>query len=281
MRSFRPGSGFALTILLLSVAAGLTSPAAGAAGPVAPTGAEVNTDPTGAHVELRRQTIWQEVQPRGSGAPPACLRRWELAPGAFYLRTSPIAGDLRTTPMDTAPGPDYQPYHVFCGPDYITSVWLRPQQFGLDPRDLAERLVRDLPYPPAAVGVSPAGRGLTGLESWFWVEGYSGAPIVDSVTELGMTVEVEAVPASVSWDFGDGTTTAGRTLGRAPPARSSIVHTYERRARATFPVRAIVRLDVRWRLDGGVWETLEPIARTATIDYPVVESRAALVPDRP
>jgi hypothetical protein len=279
MRPLRSGSGLFTTAAVLVVAAATIAVLRPPAG--ADTGAAVSTDPTGAHVELRRHTTWVEVRPRGSGPPPACLRRWELAAGAFFLRTSPVAGDLHTTPMDPAPGPEFQPYHVFCGADYVTSVWLRPQQFGLDPRDLAERLVRDLPSPPAAVGVSPAGRGLTGLESWFWVEGYSGAPIVDRVTELGLTVEVEAAPVSVGWDFGDGTVVAGGPLGARPPARSSVVHTYERRAHPSYEVRAIVRLDVRWRLDGGPWEALDPIGRTATVDYPVVESRAALVPDGP
>lgn len=278
MRSIRPGPGLraglvAGTALILVAGSG--------AGAAADAGAVVDTDPTGAHVELRRHTTWVEVRTRDDGPPPVCLRSWRLAPGAFYLRTGPVTGDYRAVRMEPAPGPGYQPYHVFCGGDYVTSAWLRPQQFGLDPRDLAEQLVRDLPYPAAQVGVSPAGRGLTGLESWFWVEGYTTTPIADQVSELGMTVDVEAVAASVSWDFGDGTTAPGRDLGQAPPARSSVVHTYERRSRPTFTVRALVRLDVRWRLDGGPWQDLDPIARTGVLAYPVVESRAALVPDRP
>ena len=64
---------------------------------------------------------------------------------------------------------------------------------------MAEQIARDLPYPPATVHVSPDGRGLTGLESWFWVAGYSG-PVTDVVDELGLRVEVEAVPAAVRWD---------------------------------------------------------------------------------
>jgi hypothetical protein len=40
----------------------------------------------------------------------------------------------------------------------------------------------------------------------------------------------------------------------------------------------VIRLDVRWRADGGPWRSLPPIGRAATLPYPVVESRAALVP---
>jgi len=248
------------------------------AGAVTDASASVDTDPTGAHVELRRRDTWVEMR-RGTPTTGGCTRRWILSPGAFALRNTP-SGDFREVPMPDRPGPEYSVYHVFCGGDYVASVWLRPQQFGLDPHDLAEQLVRDLAYPAARVGASPDGRGLTGLESWFWVEGYTGAPIVDTVSRFGLSVTVEARPASVSWDFGDGTTATGSGLGTPPPGRSDVTHVFETRGHPAVRVRAVIRLDVRWRLGAGPWQSLEPVARTATRDYPVVESRAALVPDR-
>ena len=66
----------------------------------------------------------------------------------------------------------------------------------------------------------------------------------------------------------------------APPGRSPVTHVFEVRARPTYAVRALIRLSVQWRLDGGPWQTLAPVLRTAVLDYPVVSSRAALVPDR-
>jgi hypothetical protein len=182
--------------------------------------------------------------------------------------------------IEPQPGPEYSPYQVWCDAEYVDTVWLRPQQFGVDPRDIAERLVRDLPYPQATVGAVPAARGLTGLTSWFWVSGYTGAPIVDTVTQFGMQVDVEATIGAVSWDFGDGTTADGLGLGSAPPASPTVSHTYEVRARPTFTVRSLIQLAVRWRVNGGVWQPLNPVVRTATLLYPVVESRAVLVPDR-
>ena len=250
--------------------------------PPVPAGAEesarVSTDPTGAQVELRQRQTWFETR-HAVGAPPGeCLRRWILSPGAFALRPTPN-GDFREVPLAAAPGPEYQPYHVWCGTRYLDTVWIRPQQFGVDPLDLAQRLVRDLPYPAASVGTNPRTRGLTGLETWFWVDGYTGAPISDVVTAFGMRVEVDATPSSVSWDFGDGTTAKGLGLGSGPPSRSNVVHSFETRARPTFPVRALIMLSVRWRLNAGPWQDLDPVVRTAVRAYPVVESRAALVSD--
>jgi hypothetical protein len=159
-------------------------------------------------------------------------------------------------------------------------VWLQPSAFAaapvVDTRAIAQELVRDLPYPAVTIGVSPNGRGLTGLESWFWVSGYSG-PVQDAVDSFGFHVEVEARPAAVRWSFGDGTSQPG-TLGQAAPARSDVVHTYQRRSRGgPMGVQASVRLDVRFRVNGGPWEALDPVLRSATRAYPVAESRAALV----
>jgi hypothetical protein len=262
---------------------GLALVLAAAVGPAAAddtSSAAVSTDPSGARVELRHGTTWLEVRRSSGGTPTTgCRRRWVLSPGAFALRLTK-SGDYRQVPMDPAPGPDYRTYHVWCDDQFVASVWLRPEQFGVDPRTIAEQLVRDLPYPAATVGASPGGRGLTGLESWFWIEGYTADPIVDTVDQFGMTVTVEASPTTVGWDFGDGTTTDGLGLGIPPPRRSTVVHTFEVRARPAYRVRALIELSVRWRLGTGPWQTLDPVVRTALLTYPVVASRAALVPDR-
>lgn len=238
--------------------------------------AEVSTNPEGAHIELRRRDSWVEVTSTG-GSAITCRRRW-IPSGAFKLVKSRF-GDYRQLPLgEPRPGPDYSVYQVWCGSDYLGAVWLRPQSFGVDPVDIAQRLALDIPYPKATVAANPAGRGLTGLESWFWVDGYTGAPILNTVSRFGLTVDVEATPTAVSWDFGDGTVVKGLGLGSAPPAPSTVVHTFETRGRPAFAVRALIRLSVRWRLNGAAWQSIDPVTRTGVLSYPVVESRAALVP---
>ena len=125
---------------------------------------------------------------------------------------------------------------------------------------IAEQLVRDLPYPAATVGANPAGRGLTGLASWFWVDGYSGAPIVDTVD-------------AVRHDRDRGGDARRDRLGlrrrhrrqrtRARHAAAGAVDGHPRRSRCgpgrRYRVRALIRLAVRWRLGAGPWETLAPV----------------------
>jgi hypothetical protein len=253
--------------------------------------AEVSTDPTGAHVKLVRRGAWVEVRAPGAaggssgGVATGCQRRWVPTKYPNYLYPGFVKPDINLVAMPDAPGPEYVAYHVYCGGVYVTSVWLAPDAFSptagaIDVRAIAEQLVRDLPYPAATVRVSPEGRGLTGLESWFWVEGYAG-PLRDAVDELGFRVEVEAVPAQVTWDFGDDTPSRPGSLGQAAPTRSDVFHTYERSSRdGLIRIRASIRLDVRFRVNDEPWEALDPVFRTGTRDYPVVESRAALVAPR-
>ncbi len=282
--------GAALTLLVATGWAGPADAVAPRASGASTT--NVSTDPTGAHVHLARGGVWVEIRgPRDDGssgggdASTGCRRRWVPTKYPNFLNASPVNPDIHVSPMPPRPGPEYIAYYVYCGADYITSVWLQPSAFApaaaaIDVRAIAEQLVRDLPYPDAVVHISPDARGLTGLESWFWVTGYTGV-IRDVVDELGIRVEVEALPASVSWSFGDDTPTRSGTLGQATPARSDVAHTYERRSPgAPLTVRASVRLDVRYRVDAEPWQALDPVFRTAARGYPVAESRAALVPSR-
>lgn len=258
----------------------------------ADTRVDVDTDPRGAHVELGHDLSWVETGGRpghggggGSGGNgTGCRRRWVPAaePVAYVEAPAPVfAAPVALPPPPT---PDAKAYNVYCGDAYVWTVWATPTQFnGGDltaaARGVAERLVRDLPFPAVAIGVSPQERGLTGLESWFWVTGYDGRTIVDSVAGFGITVTVEARATGVTWSFGDGSDVVAGDFGRAYPARSTVTHTYERRSGpGGFTVDADLTLDARYRVNGGPWERLEGVARAASITYRVDEARSQLQP---
>ena len=88
------------------------------------------------------------------------------------------------------------------------------------------------------------------------------------------TVEVEAIPTTVTWDPGDGT--GAVRVAFAPTTRGLLAHRYERRSPG-YAVTATLDLAVRWRTAGGRWQTLTPITRRAAISYPVIAARSVLV----
>src|SRR5205085_12515908 len=112
----------------------------------------------------------------------------------------------------------------------------------------------------------------------FWVGADVGAAITATVAGFGTTVTVEARATSVAWSFGGGTgTVAG--LGRPYPDRSDVTHVYERRSGTDgFQVSVDFTFEARYRVDGGAWQPLPPVARDAQRTYVVDEIRAQLQP---
>ena len=240
---------------------------------VAAVGPGVSTDPGGATVTIDATGTWRETGTSGRGT--GCRRVWVRAVAPVYLDRGGTLWNGRH-PMPSKPTPDSVAYHVYCGGVYVTSVWLRPSAFTPSPgtlRDLALRLVTRLPYPPLGIAVNPTARGLAGLDSYLATTGYAST-IADRVSGFGTTVEVEAIPTTVTWDPGDGT--GAVRVAFAPTTRGLLAHRYERRSPG-YPVTATLDLAVRWRTAGGPWQTLTPITRRAAISYPVIAARSVLV----
>ena len=239
----------------------------------------VSTDPTGVLVTLDARGTWHEATSTSSGtASSGCLRTWVKAFVPVYLdRGGPLWGGRH--PMPHAPTPAYVAYHVYCGGIYVTSIWVLPSAFETtapNVRNLAAQIVARLRYPALAIAVNPAHRGLTGLNTLLATNGFTGAPIRDSVRGFGATVEVEATPSAVLWQTGDGSisTRVPFTSG----TRGLLAHLYERRSPAPgYTVTASIELAVRWRFNAGAWSGLSPITRAASITYPVIASRSRLV----
>ena len=182
-------------------------------------------------------------------------------------------------PSDTfgqPPSPDHELWAVWCGTEYAGIVWLGPRDFADFARSLAEQARRRIDMPGVGMDVRPESRGVTGIESYFWVAGYRGDDVSETVSDLGMTVTVTAELAGVKWDFGDGTRTQTGGLGEAWPERSSVRHTYRDPSPDGRPyeVTATLVLQPRWSLDGADQGTLEPIEIEFTRAYEVDQVQA-------
>lgn len=180
----------------------------------------------------------------------------------------------------------YAPYNLICDGEWKSIVWIEividdegnevPPP--ADPRELAERLRDQLPVPRVSVEINPD-RGVVGLDSWFWIDGYDGSTLTRSTDAFGWLVEVEARVTHYEWSFGDGTVVSSGSPGRAYPDRSTVRHVYERSSAGLpqgYPVDASFVFEVRYRVDGGAWIVLPGITRTSRVDYPVRASQAVI-----
>lgn len=179
----------------------------------------------------------------------------------------------------------YAPYYVVCNGEIKSIVWIEITDPGggistppRDPEDIARELRDRIPIPRVIVDINP-GRGLVGVESWFWIEGYDGRPITDSTDAFGDLVEVEAQVTRYEWSFGDGATFVSESPGRAYPQKSEVRHMFERSS-AGIPDGYAVVVDfvfgVRYRVNGGAWTALPDITRSSQANYPVRESQAVI-----
>lgn len=187
--------------------------------------------------------------------------------------------------------PGQSPWFVNCTNGYASVVWLPNSTDSsdvtvevdtgaptVDPLLLAAELLDEIPVPDIEIGTNPS-TGLVAVPSWFWLVGYDGAPIIDSTALAGVIVEVEITPTSFYWSFGDGKTLETSSIGRAYPAASDIQHTYGQsslRVGGSYSVDVEVTFAVRYRVDGGAWEDLEPISRSFTSQYPVQQLQSVL-----
>lgn len=169
-------------------------------------------------------------------------------------------------------------FNLICDGQWLGLVW-RPidpsPKAAPSPRRIAEELREEIPMPDVTIRINPE-IGLTGTESWFWVEGYSGDAVARSINTFGEMVEVAATVSRYEWDFGDGTVVVG-SLGQAYPQRSDVSHLYEK-ATSASTYRVVVRFvfTVRYRVNGGPWYELPGISRTASIPYQVRQSQAVI-----
>lgn len=214
------------------------------------------------------------------GAQPSCeadSMNVGLSLSTWYQREAPLH-------------PGESPWTVVCDDGYFAVVWIPRDAAAsgnvtvvvgsgaVDPVVVAMELLNQLPIPELSIRANPS-TGLVALESWFWADGYSGEPISSSDTLASTTVEVQVQPVTYRWSFGDGTTIETNSLGHPFPEESDIQHVYERSSLANggaYSITIEVGFDAEYRVNGGAWESLAPIARTFTTEYPVQQLQSVL-----
>jgi hypothetical protein len=236
---------------------------------------DVDADTRNSAVELRftRRDGAVHVDARDSGGTESACR-WGVQPFA----DDPVAlGKVTTVP--SRPNNESRLYLITCNGVFDHAQWIGPQNtVDIDAiaYDLAEQEVRRVTVVPLEININPPD-GLTGVESWFWTEGYAGDPIAAQVGAFGINVSVNIVPSSVTWDFGDGSPPIQGDFGRAYPERSTVTHAYtDRSASGPYTVTATFEFRPTFSIDGGPPQELPPIQRTYTTQYLVREAQAVI-----
>ena len=253
--------------------------------PQADISVESNDDGVTIYIAIDESSPGSSSDPSSGGTSPGS--------GGWSCSSHPMSiGDaMREWFEEQAPlHPGEAPWIVWCNDEFIGIVWLpndiEPQDIqiivvpgvSVDPASIAAELRDQVPVPDITVGVNPE-VGLVAMPAWFWIEGYDGSPIRTSETLGGTTVEVEIAPTNYAWGFGDGAAINTLSLGRPYPQASDIRHTYEQSslsAGGAFAVTVEISFSVRYRVDGGVWQPLDPISRSFTTAYPVQQLQSVL-----
>ena len=136
-----------------------------------------------------------------------------------------------------------------------------------------EEAVRRIGLPALVTHVQPTTRTLVNVDTIVYA---TPAAFDDTVTLLGETVRIHAVPTTYTWHFGDGTTTTTTDPG-APWPHNTVTHRYQRVDDAV-PITLTVGYHVSYSTDGTPWEDLEqPIYATGPATTVAVDEAHAIL----
>lgn len=165
----------------------------------------------------------------------------------------------------------------------------------VNPPGIAAAVVERMQLAPGDLHASPAARGVTGSDSWFWLDPAPRERVL-TTTLGGETVTVTATP-TVRWEFGDGieiTGGAGVPYQPGTPPSDAIVHVFQTRCLpgdqgrnpyvlsscgdGGYVLRALVVWQIGYSASGPVAASGALPARTTETSsaYPVSEVRAFL-----
>lgn len=176
------------------------------------------------------------------------------------------SGPVNAPPPDQTapaqPGTPSIPRNAICVEDSegVQQCYLRefdpedpePEEGGreLTPGDVL-RATREIGLPSLQVQIQPGGKTLVNVPTIFYAQ---PQPFARSVSLLGFAVDVAAEPVSYQWIHGDGTTATTTTPGTPYPGKD-VTHRYRTPA-DDVQARVDVTYRVRYRVDGGPWQTI-------------------------
>jgi hypothetical protein len=240
-----------------------------------PTPAAADTTDADAHSETDGDSVevvfTREEEGRATGRP----RRGTSSCQWSAVRVDPMQV-APYTEVSPQPSPDASAWMVYCDDDFRGVRWFEPREFTDGAVvDQVEQRIHELVVLPAAMEVRPNNRGITGIASWFWVQGYDGQPVTATFSEFGLTVTVTAQLAGVEWDFGDGAPPVQAGLGEAYPQESSVRHAYRYVSGPTpYTVTARLIFQPTYTVNGTPGASLDPIVVPITRPYRVNQVQA-------
>jgi hypothetical protein len=131
--------------------------------------------------------------------------------------------------------------------------------------------IRNVKLPGGRIRAVPSARGLANLQSFFWLENASQAPVELSIAGSVLYAEFRVV--EYRWSFGGGETLV--TEGPGEPGLESEVRTSFGR-RGVYPVEVTVVWVAEAFLDGRRVGEVDDLASRAEMSYPVAELRTVL-----
>ncbi len=228
-----------------------------------------DTGPTFTYVPIRDNTIV------GSGGPPEIRGGFIVKPPAVSQPACP-QGQTGYYVYDA----NGQFVGIVCVPDTAptqTTPLTSPEIA------LAEQASSRQPWPKLTVAVSPD-RGVTGLDSWFWLAGNAAMPQA-SATAGSLTVTVRAALIDALWEFGDGSRIdSGHDLGQPYPQRSTIRHVFQTDSYQRpngYQVLATLRFGVWYSVNSSPWRFLGTKAKGYSLPYAVYQIQPEGVPAKP
>ncbi len=113
------------------------------------------------------------------------------------------------------------------------------------------RAVREIGLPSLRVRIQPGEETLVNIPTIFYTR---PQPFERSITLLGFDIDLSASPVRYTWVHDDGTAATTSRPGKPYPAMD-VTHRYRRPAEDVRP-RVDVTYRVRYRVDGGAWQTI-------------------------